>query len=172
MDAADLLVRSRRAAGLTQDELARRAGTSRETVSAYEHGRKSPTLVTAARLLAECGAEFDVVPRIEFVRRPVGRGRVALVPTGLPRLPVAGALATVVLPLHLNWSAPGRAFRLADRGERARAYEVVIREGGPEDVLAYIDGVLLVDLWPELVLPRLLRAAWDPVVSAATAVAA
>jgi transcriptional regulator with XRE-family HTH domain len=172
VDAADLLVRSRLAAGLTQDELARRAGTSRETVSAYEHGRKSPTMATAARLLAECGAELDAVPRIEFMSRPVGHGRTAMVPTRLSRLPVAAALATVVLPLHLNWSAPGRAFRLADRAERARVYEMVIREGGPEDVLAYIDGVLLVDLWPDLVLPRLVRTAWDPVVTAATAVAA
>jgi len=30
----------------------------------------------------------------------------------------------------------------------------VLREGTPEDVLAYIDGALLVDLWDSLVLPR------------------
>ena len=142
-------------------ELARRAGTSRTAVSAYEHGRKSLTLATATRLLAESGFELDMVPRIEFVQRPVGRGRVVRVPTGLPRLPVAQALATVALPLHVNWSTPGRRFQLADRAQRARVYEMVIREGNPEDVLAYIDGVLLVDLWPELVLPRAARAAWD-----------
>ena len=167
MDTAALLERVRRAAGLTQDELAQRAGTSRTAVSAYEHGRKSPTLATASRLLAQSGFEFDVVPRIEFVQHPIGRGRVARVPTGLPRLPVAQALATVALPLHVNWSTPGRRFQLADRAQRARVYEMVIREGNPEDVLAYIDGVLLVDLWPELVLPRAVRAAWDTVVSAA-----
>jgi transcriptional regulator with XRE-family HTH domain len=172
MDTAALLERVRRAAGLTQDELARRAGTSRTAVSAYEHGRKSPTLATATRLLAESGFELDVVPRIEFVRHPVGRGRVVRVPTGLPRLPVAQALATVTLPLHVNWSTPGRRFQLADRAQRARVYEMVIREGNPEDVLAYIDGVLLVDLWPELVLPRAVRAAWNTVVSAATPEAA
>ena len=167
MDTAALLERVRRAAGLTQDELARRSGTSRTAVSAYEHGRKSPTLATATRLLAESGFELDVVPRIEFVQHPIGRGRVVRVPTGLPRLPVAQALATVALPLHVNWSTPGRRFQLADRAQRARVYEMVIREGNPEDVLAYIDGVLLVDLWPELVLPRAVRAAWDTVVSAA-----
>ena len=167
MDTAALLERVRRAAGLTQDELAQRAGTSRTAVSAYEHGRKSPTLATATRLLAESGFELDVVPRIEFVQHPIGRGRVVRVPTGLPRLPVAQALATVALPLHVNWSTPGRRFQLADRAQRARVYEMVIREGNPEDVLAYIDGVLLVDLWPELVLPRAVRAAWDTVVSAA-----
>jgi transcriptional regulator with XRE-family HTH domain len=34
-----------------------RAGTSRTTISAYEHGRKSPTLATATRLLSS--AEFE-----------------------------------------------------------------------------------------------------------------
>jgi hypothetical protein len=78
----------------------------------------------------------------------------------------------VVLPLHVNWSTPGRRFRLADRAERARAYEMVIRDGDPEDVLKYVDGALLLDLWPDLVLPRAIRAAWDTVVSTATAAAA
>ncbi|HEX2820727.1 MAG TPA: helix-turn-helix transcriptional regulator [Streptosporangiaceae bacterium] len=34
-------------------QLARRAGTSRTTLSAYEHRRKSPTVATFARLLSE-----------------------------------------------------------------------------------------------------------------------
>jgi hypothetical protein len=36
-------------------------------------------------------------------------------------------------------------------------------------VLAYVDGALLVDLWPELVLPRGLRDAWFPVIERALA---
>jgi DNA-binding XRE family transcriptional regulator len=48
-----LLANARRVAGMSQDERARRAHTSRPTLSACEHGRKSPTLETAARLLAE-----------------------------------------------------------------------------------------------------------------------
>jgi DNA-binding XRE family transcriptional regulator len=43
-----LLAQARHAAGLSQGELARRAHTSRPTLSAYEHGRKSPTPATAA----------------------------------------------------------------------------------------------------------------------------
>jgi hypothetical protein len=43
-------------------------------------------------------------------------------------------------------------------------YELVLREGAPEDVLRYLDGALLVDLWNELVLPRDVRAAWSPVI--------
>jgi transcriptional regulator with XRE-family HTH domain len=161
-----LLERARRTAGLTQGKLARRAHTSRPTLSAYENGRKSPSLETVERLLGESGFDVEAVPRVEFVDVPGTRGRVHRVPTSLPRLPVADALATVVLPLELNWSAPGRAFRLADRVERARLYEIVLREGSPEDVLRYIDGVLLIDVWPELVVPRDVRAAWESVVDA------
>jgi hypothetical protein len=52
---------------------------------------------------------------------------------------------------------------LTDRRQRARVYEVVLREGTERDIRRYIDGVLLVDLWDELVLPREIREAWAPV---------
>jgi len=162
---AALLARVRRAAGLSQDELARRAGTSRTAVSAYEHGRKSPALDTVDRLLSAAGYELDARPRIEFVGVAGSRGRVVPVPTRLPQLPAAQALATVELPLTLNWSQPGRIFRLVDRGDRARVYELVLREGAEADVLRYVDGVLLVDLWDEIVLPRAVRAAWSPLIA-------
>ena len=83
----------------------------------------------------------------------------------LPRLDVARALAAVELPLHLNWSAPGRVFDLRSRADRARAYEIVLQEGTPADILAYVDGVLLVDLWEDLVLSRSVRSAWAPLIS-------
>jgi transcriptional regulator with XRE-family HTH domain len=172
MRTANLLLRARRAAGLNQDELARRAGTSRPTLSAYEHGRKSPTLETASRLLAETGFELDLRPRVSFVEQVTARGRVVVVPTCLPRLAVEEALAVVALPLHLNWSEPGRQFNLRDRAHRARVYEIVVREGGPDDILTYVDGALLIDLWQELVLPREVRAAWTGVVEDASGAAA
>lgn len=167
MIATELLERARLEAGMSQEELARRAHTSRTTVSAYEHGRKSPSLATAARLLAQTGHELAIVPRVDFEQRPLARGRVAYVPTALPRLELRRALARVALPLRLNWSEPGRVFNLADRGQRARVYEIVLGEGGPADVLAYVDGALLVDLWEELVLPRDVRAVWQPRIDAA-----
>lgn len=37
----------------------------------------------------------------------------------------------------------------------------------PADILRYIDGALLVDLWPELVVPREVRNAWHPIVDEA-----
>ena len=98
----------------------------------------------------------------------VGRGRVAWVPSTLPRLSVADALRRVALPLDLNWSQPGRLFDLRDRTDRARAYEIVLREGDPEQITAVVDGVLLVDLWPELVLPRAVRRAWAGLIDAGT----
>ena len=160
-----LLARVRRAAGLSQAELARRAGTSRPTVSAYEHGRKSPSLDTLMRLLAAAGYELDVRPRIGFATVTGPRGRTVMVPDRLPRLPVEQALAAVRLPLRINWSQPGRILRLADRGDRARVYETVLREGQPVDVLNYVDGALLVDLWDEFVLPHWIRAAWAPLIT-------
>ncbi|WP_214400958.1 hypothetical protein [Pseudonocardia lacus] len=39
-------------------------------------------------------------------------------------------------------------------------YEIVLREGGPTDILTYVDGLLLTELWPDLVLPQEVRAAW------------
>ena len=163
-----LIEEARRESGLSQGALARRTGTSRTALSAYEHGRKSPTLATAKRILDAAGFDLVAVPRIEFTEHGTARGRPVLVPDHLPRLPARQALATVTLPLHLNWSDPGRAFALSDRRQRARVYEIVLREGGPADVLTYIDGALLADLWPELVLPRDIRQTWAPLVEAVT----
>ncbi len=48
----------------------------------------------------------------------------------------------------------------------------MLREGDPDDIRSIIDGALLVDLWDELVLPRVVRSAWDPVIRAEFAVGA
>jgi hypothetical protein len=66
--------------------------------------------------------------------------------------------------MTLNWSDPGRRYRLAERHDRARVYEIALREGAAIDIRSYVDGALLVDLWPELVLARDLRAAWAPLI--------
>jgi transcriptional regulator with XRE-family HTH domain len=164
---ATLLARARDESGLTQSEVARRAGTSRPTLSAYEHGRTSPTLDTAQRVLAATGHELEAVPVVTFAERVSRRGRVFAVPDRLWRLPVSRALGTITLPLHVSWSEPGRVSHLADRARRARVYEALLREGRPADIGAYVDGALLVDLWEELVVPQDIRAAWAPVIGAA-----
>src|SRR5246127_836791 len=165
MNAAELLEQVRASSGLTQEELARRAGTSRPTLSAYEHGRKSPTVATFARLLSRAGWELAALPQVSFTQQSSARGRPTWVPDRLPRLDVARALAVVELPLHLNWSAPGRVFDLRSRADRARVYEIVLQEGTPADILNYVDGALLVDLREDLVLPRGVRSAWAPLIA-------
>jgi hypothetical protein len=64
------------------------------------------------------------------------------------------------LPKHVYWSGPQRTFNLADRHDRALAYELVLAEGSEDDVRYFIDVDELIDLWPQLVLPRHVRQAW------------
>ncbi|MGE0879635.1 MAG: helix-turn-helix domain-containing protein [Acidimicrobiia bacterium] len=52
-----LIRMARRKAGLSQVELADRAGTSQAAVSAYESGKRSPSVDTLCRLLAAAGFE-------------------------------------------------------------------------------------------------------------------
>jgi transcriptional regulator with XRE-family HTH domain len=172
VEVGKILVQARLAAGLSQAELAELAGTSRPTLSSYEHGHRSPTLATAARILAAAGFELTVTRIITAKVHTTAHGRDVLVPSRLPRLDPSDALATVTLPLHLNWSHPGRGFDLRDRRQRARVYEIVLREGALDDLLTYVDGVLLVDLWDDLVLPRAVREAWTPLITEAIDLAA
>lgn len=57
-----LIKEARTAAGLTQVELARRAGTSQPTVAAYESGEKVPTVGTLERLLHAAGVDLVAAP--------------------------------------------------------------------------------------------------------------
>ncbi len=61
--AGALIADARLRAGLTQAELARRAGTVQSAIAAYEAGRRQPTLPTLYRLLAAAG--FDLRARLE-----------------------------------------------------------------------------------------------------------
>jgi transcriptional regulator with XRE-family HTH domain len=56
---ADLIRTARSRAGLTQRELARRAGTAQSVVARIEQGATSPTWETLTRLLAAAGFEID-----------------------------------------------------------------------------------------------------------------
>jgi transcriptional regulator with XRE-family HTH domain len=48
---------ARRHSGLTQQALAKRAGTSQAAMSAYESGRRSPSVDTLCRILGAAGFE-------------------------------------------------------------------------------------------------------------------
>src|SRR5690606_30639256 len=50
----------RRKAGLTQQELAARAGTAQSTIAAYESGAKSPTVRTVEKTARAVGLEMHV----------------------------------------------------------------------------------------------------------------
>ncbi len=63
MEPGALLRTVRRRRGLSQDELARRAGTSQPVVSAYEHGRRDPTVGTLRRLIASAGERLVITAR-------------------------------------------------------------------------------------------------------------
>lgn len=165
MGQSTVIARARRGSGLSQRELARRARTSQSALSTYEKGTKSPTLAVAERIINTSGYDLALVPHIEFTERVGARGAPFFVPNQLWRLDPADAMATIELPLHLHWSGTSRPLVLRDRRDRARVYEIVLREGTPTDLLTYIDGALLVDLWDELVVPPQIRTAWEPLMS-------
>lgn len=69
---------------------------------------------------------------------------------------------TVELPLVLFWSGPDRGFDLDERSALLDMYETVLREASQtEQLTTYLNKALLVAAWPELYLPRAVRAAWE-----------
>ncbi len=60
MNTPSVIAQARLRSGLTQKELARRAGTSQATLSAYEHGAKAPTIRVLQRLLGAAGSRLVV----------------------------------------------------------------------------------------------------------------
>lgn len=83
MDRADetaggLLRRARVSAGLSQAELAFRAGVAQSVISAYEAGRRQPSLPTLAKLIDAAGCDLVVdiqhqPPQLSRLSGPVGR---------------------------------------------------------------------------------------------------
>jgi transcriptional regulator with XRE-family HTH domain len=77
MEIAPMVRSARQAAGITQMELAGRAGTAQPAVAAYESGARTPNLATLERLLGAC--EYDV----ELLARPrIRRGAASLAELG------------------------------------------------------------------------------------------
>lgn len=55
---------ARRRAGLSQRELARRAGVPQPSISRIERGLVCPSFETLDRLVRECGMELEAVERL------------------------------------------------------------------------------------------------------------
>lgn len=157
---------ARVASGLTQVELSERSGVARPNITAYESGRREPLFHSAVELLDAARAEVVIEVPVTWSwtegRRPYA------VPSRLWRLAPRKALGQFDPGAHLWWSGPPRSFDLAVREERHRAYEIVLREGVSADIEQVVDGVLLCEAWVDLVLPRELRAAWNPLIVSAT----
>ena len=69
---------ARQRAGLTQVQLARRAGVTQSVISAYESGHRAPSLPTLTALVEATGFEVDMrlrrpPRRLDGLRGPVGR---------------------------------------------------------------------------------------------------
>lgn len=60
--AAKLIARLREASGYSQTELARRSGVDRSALSAYENGRRQPSVAALARIAAGAGMQLDLAP--------------------------------------------------------------------------------------------------------------
>lgn len=75
MHAAALLRHARVRRGLSQAELARRAGTSQPVISAYEHGRRDPGTATLRRLVGATGEQLELrlAPAVADIPPPLTR---------------------------------------------------------------------------------------------------
>lgn len=166
IDPAYLLEVARRASGLNQAEVARRGGTSQAAISAYERGLKTPSLKVAARLLGVMGWELTLQSRIDFEQYQPPGLRPFWAPNLLWRVPTPDCFDTLRIPDLLHDTAQDE-WDLGDRTDRRRAYEILIREGLPQQMIRWLDGALLVDLWDELDLPDPVRGVWLPAVAAA-----
>lgn len=68
MEIASLIKNARSAAGITQLQLAHRAGTAQSAVAAYESGARTPTLATLERLFGACEHDLELNARARIRR--------------------------------------------------------------------------------------------------------
>lgn len=97
MSAGEILRRARTAAGMSQRGVAERAGVTQPEVSAYENGRRQPTLPTLQRLVAATGFTL----RLELQPAPTDEATADRMPSYQPMM-----LAD--LAVHLNQSNAAR----------------------------------------------------------------
>jgi len=77
-----MLRQTRRAGGLTQRELAGRAGVPQATIARIESGRLTPRVDTLDRLLRACGYNLEPVPSLGLgVDRTLLRDALLLTPS-------------------------------------------------------------------------------------------
>lgn len=158
---------ARVAAGLTQAQLAARAGTTQSAVSMYERRRKVPMLDVVERLVQAAGADLGMVTTVVWEVDFLPGLKAFWYPDRLWRVEVPGCFDTVVMP-DLVGHTEQDEWDLRDRADRRQLYENLLAEGDQHMIMRWVDGALLVDVWSELALPAKIRAAWDPAVQAAS----
>jgi transcriptional regulator with XRE-family HTH domain len=112
-------------AGLTQAEVAHRAGLAQQTVAMYERGARQPSLVTLARLVAGCGVRLSwrLVPEPGLEDEPT---RELLARSPLDRLEPAfrSALLQVADINHAFSLVVGGKLAARLHGANVRVYEI------------------------------------------------
>jgi len=160
---------ARRAAGLSQRRLAEIAGTQQSSVSEYESRRKSPTLEVVERLLDAADAELAVKPMVFFdlIEDPeVGS---FWVPDRLWSVPIPDCFARVQVLKYIFRTDDHQIWDLSDPTERTAYYELALVHGLDDMLLDSVDGLLLIQAWPHMNLPDVVREAWQAVIDAAIA---
>jgi excisionase family DNA binding protein len=77
----------------------------------------------------------------------------------------------VELPITIDWG-PKRGYDLGRDADRRVVYEMVLQEAADaEEVARYVNGAVLVQVWPRLWLPRRVRQRWEERFSELTQVA-
>ena len=102
--------------------------------------------------------EQAMAVRTRHWQRP---GKRAVVVTDLAHLhgPTSG---TVVLPHWLYWSPAGHTWDLGDPVQTRSMYEHVLNNVvEASDLTSYLNATTLAAIWPQLWLPKGLRAAWE-----------
>ena len=171
MERPTIIEIARKARGWTQRELAGAAGTSQSTLSAYERREKSPSLAVTERLIGEAGYSLKLDVTVDFTQVTFNGHDICWIPDRLWRVEPRLCFSKVTFPDGPVSRETGewvmRAWDLAVREERRRVYGYLLRAGLPLWIYRWVDGALLVDLWPELDLPDLVRDAWQPLIDAA-----
>ena len=67
---------------------------------------------------------------------------------------------TIDLPITVHWG-PMRTLDLSDTGQRRMAYRALVRDGTPPVQEAFLNRTLLLQEWPNLILPRRCQALWE-----------
>ncbi len=87
-------------------------------------------------------------------------------PSTLWNVETPDCFAILAFP-DLVGDGPMREWDMHDRAQRKGVYEQLLQGGSPEEMIRWIDGPLLVDVWGELKLPDAVREAWKwPIVIA------